>query len=104
MAKRQRGQSTVFSTPQNQALRVELKVLEAKYSSQRALGEAIGIEQQNVNRLLRDRRSGFGYTTATAVARLAGFASVDAFFVARGVVVPAAESGTDVATTAARAS
>lgn len=95
MAKRRRGRGTVFSTAQNQALRVELKVQEAKYGSQTALAGPLGIEQQNVNRLARDRRAGFGYATATALARLAGFASVDAFFRDRGVLA-ADDSGTDV--------
>lgn len=93
MAKQQRGRSTVFSTPQNQALRVELKVQGAKYTSERAFGEALGIAQQNVGRLLKDRRAGFGYSTATALVRLAGFGSVDEFFRDRGVL---ADSSTSV--------
>mgnify|MGYP000249288069 CR=1 FL=1 len=59
----------------------------------RAFGEALGIAQQNVGRLLKDRRAGFGYSTATALVRLAGFGSVDEFFRDRGVI---ADSSTSV--------
>lgn len=65
---------------------MELKVQEAKHGSQSALAGPLGIEQQNVNRLSRDRRAGFGYSTATALVRMAGFGSVDAFFRDRGVL------------------
>jgi hypothetical protein len=93
MAKRKRGHPTVFSAPQNQALRVELARQIARFGSQRATAEELGIQQQNVARLVNERRAGFAYSTATMLARLAGFAGVDAFFRERGVL---ADSGTDV--------
>ncbi len=80
MAKR-----AVFSEAQNAALRVALVALEARYTSQVDLGKAIGVEQQNAGRLLRDERAGFGYATASRVAHLSGFTGVDSFFVAKGV-------------------
>lgn len=86
MAKRRRGHSTVFSTAQNQALRVELGRQIAKAGSQRATAEKLGIQQQNVARLVNERRAGFAYSTATMLARLAGFDGVDSFFRDRGVM------------------
>jgi hypothetical protein len=85
MAKRKRGHPTIFSPQQNAALREALTVLRARYESQSALGEAIGIEQQNVGRLLNDPGAGFSYATATVVVRLSGFKGVDAFFLKKGV-------------------
>lgn len=85
MAKRRRGHPTVFSPEQNRALRNALKSLSTSYPSQSALGEALGIEQQNAGRLMKDRRAGFSYSTASSVAQLSGFAGVDAFFSAKGV-------------------
>lgn len=86
MAKRHPGKPSVFSRKQNQALRNLLLELRGTYSSQKALGEALGIAQQNAARLLSDRRAGFAYATASAVVRLAGFAGVDAFFADRGLL------------------
>jgi hypothetical protein len=62
-----------------------MKRLGELYESQSLLGRALGVEQQSVGRLLRDRRAGFAYTTATRVVQLMGFRSVDAFFAARGL-------------------
>lgn len=93
---RKRGHPSVFTSSQNRALRAELKALREKYGSQSALGDAIGIEQQNVGRLLGERDAGFSYATATAVVRLAGFGGVDAFFRSKGVALggePQAKAG-----------
>lgn len=70
----------VFTREQNAALRQALIAL--KYPSQAAAAEALGIEQQNASRLLRDQ-GGFSYATATRVAQLAGFDGVDSFFAAK---------------------
>lgn len=95
MAKKKRGRRAVFSPQQNRALRVVLHELLSRFVTQKALGDAIGIEQQNVARLSLDRRAGFAYSTASTLVRLAGFASVDSFFAAKGVA-PALESSIDV--------
>lgn len=87
MSRPRRRNQTVFTTAQNRALRGELRRLREGYESQAALGDAIGVEQQNAGRLLNDGASGFSYATATAVARLAGFAGVDAFFRSKGVAL-----------------
>lgn len=56
------------------------------FPSHAAAGEALGILQQNVSRLLGDERAGFSYSTATRLVRLAGFDGVDAFFAEKGVL------------------
>lgn len=84
MAKPKRGRHPDFTYQQNQALRVVLSEV-TENSSQKAVGEALGIAQQNVGRLLNDRKAGFAHSTAKALVRLAGFASVDAFLDAKGL-------------------
>lgn len=84
MAKR-----SVFTAAQNAALRAALAGLE--YPSHSAAAVDLGIQQQNVSRLLGDERAGFGYDTACRVARLAGFGGLDEFFAAHGVEAEAAD-------------
>ncbi len=91
MAKRRRGRGPIFSKVQNAALRTALLALTARFPSQRSLGFALGLAQQNAGRLINDRRAGFSYVTACAVARLSGFSGVDAFFEANGLPVPGVE-------------
>lgn len=76
----------VFSPPQNEALRGALVAL--GFTSHAKAAEALGIQQQNVSRLIGDPRAGFSYSTARRVAVLAGFDGVDAFFAAKGVTEP----------------
>lgn len=95
MPRTRRPHGSVFTPAQNRALRAELRRIRGAYDSQAALGSAIGVEQQNAGRLLNDADAGFSYATATAVARLAGFAGVDALFRAKGVALdlPHAKAG-----------
>ena len=95
------SKKAVFSPAQNRALRTALAAL-SKTHSQAELGRQLDIAQQNVARLLRDKRAGFAYPTACRLVRLVGHQGVDAFFAARGVGTP--ESGTDVNEATARAS
>lgn len=88
------SKKTAFSPPQNAALRAVLLTMHAD-RSQSELARLLGIAQQNIARLLKDDRSGFGYATASRLAHLAGFAGVDAFLEAKGVATPP-ESGADV--------
>lgn len=85
MAKRRTGKVAGFTAAQNKALRATLKEIAQQYASQKELGMALGVRQQNAGRLLNDSRAGFGYTTALAVARLAGFGGVEALFAAKGL-------------------
>lgn len=87
----------VFTDEQNDALRVALRdVRRRRHYSQQALGQLLGIEQQNVGRLLNSEAEGFSYKSATRLCRLTGFAGVDSFFKAKGVALaiePQAKAG-----------
>jgi hypothetical protein len=78
----------VFSVDQNRLLRVAMAKLAETMPSQKALGDALGLAQQNAGRLMRDRRAGFSYATATALVRLLGFGGVDEFFAKRQPSTP----------------
>lgn len=87
----------VFTDEQNAELRSALRdVKRRRHYSQQALGQLLGIEQQNVGRLLNSEAEGFSYKSATRLCRLAGYAGVDTFFRAKGVALaaePQAEAG-----------
>jgi hypothetical protein len=80
------SKKTAFTPAQNAALRKELALLN-KTRSQVALGQELGIKQQNVGRLLNNKDAGFAYTTASRLVRMAGFVGVDAFFARMGLSV-----------------
>lgn len=91
MAKQKKGHPKSFTTAQNRALREALASLLKSHGSQPRLAAALGIKQQNVSRLLTDKRSGFSFSTASTVARLLGFSGVDAFFEVSGLTRAALE-------------
>lgn len=97
MSKRRKGgRPADFTPPQNRALRALLREMEQRYTSQRELGELLGIKQQNVSRLLNDRDASLSYSTARGLVRLAGHMTVDAFFAARGLAEPLPALAVDV--------
>lgn len=79
----------MFGDQQNGALHDGLReLLKKKHRSQTELGELLGISQQSAGRLQRDESAGFALSTATALVRALGYASVDTFFRAKGVASP----------------
>lgn len=84
-AKRQ-GHPTSFSAEQNRLLRAALRDLQRDRDlSQAAVGILIGVSQQTASKLLLSARAGMSYGTATALARVLGFAGVDDFFARHAV-------------------
>lgn len=79
----------VFSEAQNAALRDALREIRGRrHYSQVALGNVLGIKQQNVSRLLVEDAAGFSYESALRLVRLMGFRSVETFFERRAVALP----------------
>lgn len=78
----------VFNDEQNRELRAALQQMKVKrHFSQVALGQILGIAQQNVGRLLDGDEGGFSYESATRLVRRIGFSGVDHFFARRGVAL-----------------
>ncbi len=91
-------QRTVFGARQNRALRTALRAVKRSRSlSQIALGEMLGMTQQNVARLLKSDEAGFSYEAATRLVRSLGEEGVDAFFRAKGISGGSATKGGDAA-------
>lgn len=85
--RKSRGQPRAFTDRQNAALHAALAELQKKRAlSQKALGTLLGIGQQSAGRLERSEAAGFSNGTAGALVRALGYASVETFFRARGVL------------------
>jgi hypothetical protein len=83
---RQGAQRTVFGMRQNRALRTGLRAVRRdRKLSQVAIGQLLGMTQQNVARLLNSDDAGFSYEAATRLVQALGHAGVDAFFLAKGL-------------------